>query len=224
MAERFLIVNADDLGLSPAVNAGVLAAHERGVVTSASLMVRQGAAGAAVAGAGAHPELAIGLHLDLGGRHYESGEELPLAPPAAECRAQLERFRELVGRDPTHLDSHKHSHEREPVAAAALAVADELGVPLRGGRVRYERRFYGRGLDGEPYPEGVGVEHLLALIAGLPAGWSEIGCHPAAGPVPSSSYDAERRLELRTLCDPRVWEALNVTGINLCSFAQAPTR
>jgi predicted glycoside hydrolase/deacetylase ChbG (UPF0249 family) len=45
MAEkRLLIVNADDLGLSEGVNAGIAEAHERGIVTSASLMVRQGAA------------------------------------------------------------------------------------------------------------------------------------------------------------------------------------
>ena len=37
---RFLIVNADDFGRSPGVNRGVLLAHERGIVTSASLMVR----------------------------------------------------------------------------------------------------------------------------------------------------------------------------------------
>ena len=43
-AARVLIVNADDLGLSEAVNTGIAAAHERGIVTSASLMVRQGAA------------------------------------------------------------------------------------------------------------------------------------------------------------------------------------
>ena len=39
--ERFLVVNADDLGLSAAVNDGIFAAHSEGIVTSASLMVRQ---------------------------------------------------------------------------------------------------------------------------------------------------------------------------------------
>ena len=51
---RYLIVNADDFGLSPGVNRGVVQAHERGIVTSASLMVRQPAAGAAAACARAH--------------------------------------------------------------------------------------------------------------------------------------------------------------------------
>jgi len=37
---RYLIVNADDFGQSPGVNRGIIQAHEHGIVTSASLMVR----------------------------------------------------------------------------------------------------------------------------------------------------------------------------------------
>lgn len=130
-----------------------------------------------------------------------------------ECREQLERFRELVGRDPTHLDSHKHVHESDPeVGAAAEALAAKLGVPLRNRAIRYERSFYGR--------DAISPQHLMALIEALPPGWTEIGCHPAAGPVPTSSYDAERQIELATLRDPGVKNLLNVTGVQLCSFAQ----
>ena len=64
--KRFLIVNADDFGLSAGVNQGIIEAHERGVVTSASLMVRWPAAVAAAAYARSHPQLAVGLHVDLG--------------------------------------------------------------------------------------------------------------------------------------------------------------
>lgn len=227
--ERFLVVNADDLGLSDAVNAGIFEAHERGVVTSASLMVRQGAAPAAVEAATAHPDLAIGLHIDLGEWNYEAGDWTlayshcdtdDRGAVEAECRAQLERFRALLGRDPTHLDSHQHVHESEPVAGVAEALAAELGVPLRNRAIRYEGGFYGQSGKGEPYPEGIAPEALAGLIRELPSGWSEIGCHPAAGPVPTSSYDAERAVELRTLCDPSIREALNVTNVKLCNFAQ----
>ncbi len=108
-------------------------------------------------------------------------------------------------------------HETEPVNAVARALAAELGVPLRNREIRYEGRFYGR--------SAVSVDHLIALVRDLPRrGWTEIGCHPAAGPVPNSSYDAERQVELRTLRDPRVENLLNVMGIRLCSFAQAVKR
>lgn len=227
--DRFLIVNADDLGLSEAVNAGVFAAHQRGVVTSASLMVRQGAASAAAEAAAGYPELAIGLHLDLGEWIYESGEWIQAYlhcdtddrdEVEAECRAQLERFRALLGRDPTHLDSHQHVHESEPAKGVTEALAAELGVPLRNRAVRYDGGFYGQSGKGEPFPQGIAPEALAELIRILPPGWTEIGCHPAAGPVPTSSYDAERQIELATLCDPRVREALNVTNVKLCNFAQ----
>jgi predicted glycoside hydrolase/deacetylase ChbG (UPF0249 family) len=228
--ERNLIVNADDLGLSGTVNDGIFAAHEGGVVTSASLMVRQGAAPAAAERAPEFPELAIGLHLDLGEWSYEEGEwtlayshcdgEDPVAVEA-ECRAQLERFRALLGRDPTHLDSHQHVHEAGPAKRAAEVLAAELGVPLRNRAIRYEGGFYGQSGKGEPFSEGITPARLMELIRALPPGWTEIGCHPAAGPVPTSSYDGERQIELETLRDQRVKDLLNVMHINLCSFAQA---
>lgn len=228
--ERFLVVNADDLGLSAAVNDGIFAAHEEGIVTSASLMVRQGAAAAAAARAPELPGLAIGLHIDLGEWNYEASEwtlaylhcdgEDPEAVEA-ECRAQLERFRALLGGDPTHLDSHQHVHESEPLRGVAETFAAELEVPLRNRAIRYEGGFYGQSGKGEPYPEGITPQRLMELIRALPPGWTEIGCHPAAGPVPTSSYDVERQIELATLRDPQVKNLLNVTQINLCSFAQA---
>jgi predicted glycoside hydrolase/deacetylase ChbG (UPF0249 family) len=195
---RVLIVNADDLGYSQTVNEGIFAAHEEGIVTSTSLMVGRDDAPAAVEALARHPDLAVGLHL-------EAGEDL---------RRQLERFRELVGRDPTHLDSHKHVHETDPAfGAAAEALAAELGAPLRNRAIRYERRFYGR--------DAISPQHLMELIEALPPGWTEIGCHPAAGPVPISSYDAERQIELATLRDRQVKNLLNVSDVHLCSFAQA---
>jgi chitin disaccharide deacetylase len=194
--ERFLIVNADDLGLSPAVNEGIFAAHRDGIVTSTSLMVLRGEAPAAGEALAGYSELAVGLHLEAG----------------VGLRAQLDRFRELVGHDPTHVDSHKHVHETdEAFGTAAEALAGELDVPLRNRAIRYERRFYGR--------DAISPEHLMKLIEALPPGWTEIGCHPAAGPVPTSSYDAERRIELETLRDPGVKNLLNVTSVQLCSFA-----
>ncbi|HET7509351.1 MAG TPA: ChbG/HpnK family deacetylase [Solirubrobacterales bacterium] len=227
--QRLLVVNADDLGLSAAVNDGVFLAHEEGIVTSASLMVRQGSAAAAAGQAAEHPDLAIGLHIDLGEWSYEAGDwslayshcDLDDTDEVErECRAQLDRFRSLLGRDPTHLDSHQHVHESDPAKRVTEALAAELGVPLRNRAIRYEGGFYGQSGKGDPYPEGIAPARLSELIRTLPPGWTEIGCHPAAGPVPTSSYDAEREIELATLCDPRVREALAESGVRLRSFAQ----
>jgi predicted glycoside hydrolase/deacetylase ChbG (UPF0249 family) len=226
--ERVLIVNADDLGLSTAVNAGIAAAHERGIVTSASMMVRQGAAPAAAEYAAAHPQLAVGLHIDLGQWDYANGEWMaayercaPDDPAAveAECRAQLQAFRDLLGRDPTHLDSHQHTHMSEPAASVAERLAAELGVPLRARGIAYEGGFYGQTGKGEPWPQAIAIESLLAILAALPAGRTELGCHPGLGMGAESSYGHERELEVRTLCDPRVRAAIEAEGIELRSFA-----
>jgi predicted glycoside hydrolase/deacetylase ChbG (UPF0249 family) len=231
MPPRTLIVNADDLGMTASVDAGIAEAFERGIVTSASMMVRQGAAPEAAEYAKARPALAVGLHLDLGQWDYENGEWIVAYencdqedPEAVEreCRAQLAAFRELLGRDPTHLDSHQHVHTSEPVAAVASRIAVELEVPLRGRGIRYEGGFYGQTGKGEPVPEAIGVESLIGILAGLPAGWTELGCHPGLGMGAESSYGAEREREVEALCDPRVREAIDREGIELRSFAAAP--
>jgi predicted glycoside hydrolase/deacetylase ChbG (UPF0249 family) len=227
--ERTLIVNADDLGLSEGVNAGIAEAHENGIVTSASLMVRKPAAAAAVSLADDYPSLAVGLHIDLGQWDYEEGEWKVTYERCApddgaaverECRAQLEVFRELLGREPTHLDSHQHTHMSEPVASVADGLARELGVPLRGRRIRYEGGFYGQSGRGVPFPEGIAVERLTELIGALPSGWTELGCHPGIGVEAESTYARERQLEVEVLTDPRVKAAIEESDVELRSFAE----
>src|SRR5258708_35880261 len=70
-AKRYLIVNADDFGHSSAVNRGVTYAHDQGIVTSASLMVRWPAAVQAAEYARARPGLSLGLQLDFGEGIYK---------------------------------------------------------------------------------------------------------------------------------------------------------
>ncbi len=60
-----LIVNADDLGLTPGVNRGIVRAFQEGIVTSASLLVTGSAFEEAVTLARQNPELDVGLHLTL---------------------------------------------------------------------------------------------------------------------------------------------------------------
>src|SRR5580765_1177969 len=154
MSQRRLIINGDDFGRSLGINHGVIEAFQRGVLTSASLMVRWPAASRAAIFAHAHPRLAVGLHVDLGEWAYRSEEWLPLyqvvstsdrAVVEREVFAQLEQFRDLTGRNPTHLDSHQHVHREEPIRSVLQAVAASLEVPLRDCcRVRYCGDFYGQ--------------------------------------------------------------------------------
>ena len=231
MADRALIVNADDFGLSPGVNAGVARAHEQGILTSASLMVRRPAGAAAAAYARATPSLDLGLHVDLGewARHEGAWtpvyERVPIeGDPAAveeEVHSQLASFRELTGRDPTHLDSHQHVHNWESVTGIFRRVAAQLGIPLRHhtGGVRYCGDLYGHDERGEPIPEAITPAALVEIIHSLKPGVTELACHPGIGADTGSAYDHEREQEVEVLCDPRVTEALRREGVVLRSFA-----
>jgi chitin disaccharide deacetylase len=229
MNERRLIVNADDFGLSAGVNRGIAQAHERGILTSASLMVRAGHAPEAVAYAHAHPELSVGLHVDLYEWHYTGEawiaayEVVPADDATAvgtEVAAQAERFCALMGREPTHLDAHQHAHREEPAKSIVLELGRRLGVPVRSFTpgLRYEGGFYGQSGKGEPWPEGVTVEALCSLLRALPPGASELGCHPAIDDESGSSYSAERTIETATLCDARVRDTLREEDIALRSY------
>jgi predicted glycoside hydrolase/deacetylase ChbG (UPF0249 family) len=227
--KRSLIVNADDFGQSPGVNRGIVAAYERGIVTSASLMVRWPAAAEAAAYGRLHPDLSVGLHLDLGEwifrdetwvRLYEVVAIEDGAAVADEVTAQLDAFRRHMGNNPTHLDSHQHVHMREPVRSIVHAMAHRIGVPLRGctPEVRHCGEFYGQTAEGTPFPEGISVTRLQGLLAALPSGFTELGCHPAQGDDLRTMYRQERAHEVEVLCDSRVREALADAGIALCSF------
>lgn len=220
--QRYLIVNADDLGASTEINRGILEARERGIVTSASLMVDMPGAEAFASLRLEAPLLSVGLHATL------TTEEGELKIERDECREelerQLERFETLLGRPPTHLDSHHNVHLEYPTLGKTFEeVAGELGVPLRArSGARYYADFYGQWDDGESHPELVSVESLSeTLEREVGPGVTEIGCHPGyPGAGFESSYLVEREAEVRTLCDPRVRERVEALCIRLVSFAQ----
>jgi predicted glycoside hydrolase/deacetylase ChbG (UPF0249 family) len=230
-SERYLIVNADDFGQSHGINRGIVEAHERGIVTSASLMVRWPAVAEAADYARRHPELSLGLHFDLGEWIYRDGEWRSLyqvvatndrSAVANELKRQLEAFRLLVGQSPSHIDSHQHVHRDEPVRAVASEAAAQLGIPLREccSHVSYRGGFYGQTETGEPYPEGISKAGLLAMLADLSPGVSELGCHPGDGALDEleTAYSIERKQEVHVLCDPQIRLAIAQVNIKLISF------
>jgi predicted glycoside hydrolase/deacetylase ChbG (UPF0249 family) len=215
---KCLVVNADDFGISDGVNRGILHAHVHGIVTSASLMVAGGAAEAAARLARDHAGLGIGLHWDL--------DELPLEDPdgiRAELSRQLEAFERLMGRPPTHLDSHHHVHRRAEVAPIARELAAGLDLPLREeGGVRYVGGFYGQWEWEVTDLEHVSPDFLIWILRNeVEEGWTEIACHPGfvSGDF-TSTYSGEREVEVETLTDPRVRAEIEALGIRLATYAE----
>lgn len=227
--ERGLIVNADDYGRSSGINRGVVKAHERGIVTSASLMVRWPAAVEAAEYCRNRPDFSLGLHVDLAEWVYVDGAWAPryeVVPAddasaiAKEVARQHATFRRLTGRDPTHLDSHQHVHRSDAVGAVLREHARNLDIPLREHtpQVRYCGVFYGQTATGAPLPDHLSVKALVRVLQTLAPGVTELGCHPGEGDDLDSSYRAERAIEVTTLCDPEVRATIVAEGIVLRSF------
>ncbi|MCD8141340.1 MAG: ChbG/HpnK family deacetylase [Planctomycetaceae bacterium] len=146
---RRIIVNADDFGLSPAVNRGILAAHRRGILTSATLLANAPAFDQAVDLARAASSLGVGAHLNLvRGKPLSPPESIPLLVDGdgmlrrfrvgrltaafldqaeREYRAQLNRIVKS-GITPTHIDFEKHHAWQGPFYRLAVRLAGEFGI------------------------------------------------------------------------------------------------
>ena len=154
MAERRVIVNADDYGLSPGVSAGILEAVAVGVVTSVSVIVTTPDLDEQLRWLATAPRRpSVGLHLDL-----TAG--VPLAGPRAvptlvgrrerfhrlprlvthalagaiaagdverEMTCQLERL-QRHGLTVSHIDSHRHVHALPGIWSVVCRVAAQAGI------------------------------------------------------------------------------------------------
>jgi predicted glycoside hydrolase/deacetylase ChbG (UPF0249 family) len=199
------------------VNEGISQAHTDGILTSASMMVLAPAAAEAAEMARAHPALSVGLHFqETGGTNLDDPAQAERA-----FRAQLERFRMLLGRDPTHVDSHHHVHAEKDRMATFSALVAPLGVPLRNdGRVPYIGGFYAEwepGVITLDYIRRPFLRHLVDTEVG--EGFTELACHPARlSEDLESSYLRERVVELQTLTEPGLREELESAGVRLVSY------
>jgi predicted glycoside hydrolase/deacetylase ChbG (UPF0249 family) len=151
---KFLIVNADDFGLTSGVNRAVIEAHTRGILTSTTVMANMPAFEDAVRLAKDHPGLGIGLHfnitqgapiaeaarvrslLDERGEFLGTSTALLVRSLAGrlrvsevelELRAQIERVLR-AGLQLTHVDSHKHAHALPQVAGVIARVIGDYGI------------------------------------------------------------------------------------------------
>jgi hopanoid biosynthesis associated protein HpnK len=174
-----LILNADDFGLTEGVNDGIIRAHREGVLTSTTLMANGPAFDHAVECARANPKLGVGCHLVLvGGAPVAPLEEIPSLVgtngrlPSSlgafiarvsvgairamdierESRAQIGKIRG-AGIEPTHLDTHKHTHAHPRVMRVLAQVAQALGITRVRKPAEYLRdswRVMSGGVDVSP--------------------------------------------------------------------------
>jgi len=154
---RFLIVNADDFGRFEGVSRGIIDAHLKGIVTSTTVMMNcEDAPSSLEMALKAAPALGLGVHLNLTygkpisgpdkvrtlvsetGYFRNPNEAVPVFLAwredeiQLELTAQIERFIQLTGFMPTHLDSHYHSAFLFSNAlGVALELAKKYKIPMR---------------------------------------------------------------------------------------------
>lgn len=160
-----LIVNADDLGADENVDRGIIDVFQRGILTSATLLITFSSHWETSAQRAVEAGLPIGLHLSLTHGHaIARASDIPdLADPSGRFRLSADRLILLGfqsrGRNEglygqirteldaqikavlergiplTHLDTHQHVHSNPAIFAVLEALAHENGI----GAVRLVR-------------------------------------------------------------------------------------
>jgi predicted glycoside hydrolase/deacetylase ChbG (UPF0249 family) len=170
-AERLLIVNADDYGLTPAVSRGILRGVRDGVVTSTSVLVLGSGFSRSVGWLRDEGPIGVGVHLALVGEDppLSSPSEIPslvdrrgrlprswrqllprvmakridLADVERELTAQISAARDS-GLALDHLNSHQHVHMFPGLREVVIDLAHRFDVPaVRVTRMR-SRKPVGR--------------------------------------------------------------------------------
>jgi hopanoid biosynthesis associated protein HpnK len=158
---KSIIVNADDFGLSPGINRGILSGFNDGILTSTTMLANLPAFDDAVDVARDNPDLPVGVHLSLlwgppvtdaakipslvdrsgdllrsagqlAARHYTG--RLDVDEIEREFTNQIRKVKD-AGLRPTHVDTHKHIHGLPLVRRALIKVVREQGIE----RVRLPR-------------------------------------------------------------------------------------
>lgn len=239
-----LIVNADDFGMTQGNTIATLLAHKQGILTSTTCMTNMPFAKFALEEAKKYPDLGVGVHLVLtygrplvaGAKSYtdENGnfirpKDYPDGNPHAdldelyaEWKAQIEKFIEITGHKPTHIDSHHGAHLLPGHVEISKRLSQEYGIPMR------QKLEVVPGYDYE-YTRGdscmYGGENLYEVVTQAMEnhdGILEIITHPALVDqrlYETSSYSLPRMKELAFLLSPEFKQYIEDHNIELINFS-----
>jgi predicted glycoside hydrolase/deacetylase ChbG (UPF0249 family) len=230
---KYLIPNADDFGFTRDVNRGIVEAHRNGILTATTLMAPGAAFDDAVDLARQNPDLDIGVHLvlvDLKG-FPPTIPRLLFALPRMHIYDELaSQVRKVLaaGIQPTHLDTHKHTHLLPPIFNAVVRIAEEFHIPWvrrRFGPFRWLPTRSCRSTDhftGFRLTGRYGAAELAEVIRNLPEGSTEFMCHPGLCTeelrAARTRLKDSRRRELDALTSPEVRAALEESGVKLARY------
>ena len=250
-----MIVNADDFNLTNGVSKGILEAHDSGIVTSTSALINLPIPKSILAEVLKRKSLGVGLHLNitLGSpltakatihsllnpdgffkkRHDLNFKKISAAELHLEYQAQIERFKEIFRRLPTHLDTHHHLHEGQKVFDVLARLAIHYHIPLRrssrcGSRIR--KIFSSKRIRLADYlwedldsRKAWTQKSLAETILSMKSGFHELMCHPGRCDgvlMKKSSFNRLRERELKALCSQKIKRTVKSKEICLINFAE----
>jgi predicted glycoside hydrolase/deacetylase ChbG (UPF0249 family) len=190
---KLVIVHADDLGMSHAVNAATIKAFETGLVNSGSIMIPCPWVPEIATYARANPNADLGLHLTLTSEwtHFrwapvsprdrvpslldkdgyfrlneaEAAKHADIKEVELEVRAQIERAKAL-GIVPTHLDSHMGTlYQTKALFDVFLRMGREYKLPVRVAKTWFVRADY---IESSLNPDDVYIDRVLDINPQVP--------------------------------------------------------
>ncbi|MCL1949433.1 MAG: carbohydrate deacetylase [Turicibacter sp.] len=237
-----LIINSDDFGMTEGVTLGTIATYLDKGLSSTTCMMNMPYAGYALHEAAKHPGLGVGIHLVLTmgkpilgqvnsltdeqgffrkkDEYYEGSTTADHEELYQEWKAQIEKFIQIAGKLPTHIDSHHHMHGQPEHQAVSLRLAEEYGLRLRqetlfDGRYDFVRCEFGY------YGDDVTVESLIALLDACDDEVMELMVHTAFVDellCEVSTYALPRMKEMAVLRGKKFQNYLAEKGIQLINY------
>ncbi len=242
-----LIINADDFGMTQGNTIGILLAHAKGVLTSTTCMMNMPYAKFALEEAKKYPDLGVGIHLVLtvgrplvdGATSYtdENGnfirpknypDRKPHADPEelyTEWKAQIEKFIEVAGHKPTHIDSHHHVHLLPWHIDVAKRLAQEYDLPMRQREQVLDTYEYARVHDGM-YGDDANIDYVKKVLD-VDEDILEFMCHPALIDqrlYDMTSYGLPRMKELDLILSNELASYIKDNHIELINFSDIKKR
>lgn len=237
-----IIFNADDIGYSEAVTLGIIKAHQDGLIKTTTMMTNMDAAPFAAKLLKENPHLYCGQHSNIViGKPVSNPKDIPSLVDEngyfnvkarlkqglsldkedikKEVRAQAERFKELMGHYPSHIEG--HAVFDPGLEIAIREVATELGVHYTDiqrefvdGKMVEIRDTHNSGWEVPTHPkvmyyqDKVSLEYWLEDQGDLLSqDLVEMHTHPGyidQNLLDWSSYNITRAKEVQIACDPRL--------------------
>ena len=230
-----LIINGDDLGYTLGNTYGIIEAYKHGILRSTTALMNSKYINEAKELVSECENLGVGVHLTLTlGKSLTENKTLTDADgnffkgPIAvwkndpdyneiynEWKAQIERYIEIFGHKPTHLDSHHNVHDRTPKALEiSKHLAREYDLPLRG----YNHFTFVQDFNSH---KGTTVERMKEILIQHQEEDIEIMCHPGYCDLElyrESSNSLNRVVELDVLCNEEIMNFVKENKIELVHY------